>query len=115
MSFNKKILIFITLDFFEYSDSRDSFLYDKNTLAKRSREKTQKRLGIIDDHEIYYSHTKQKELADIAQCTFRPNIYQNPKLKEKDLNATQRTESKEALFRRLHEVKKTNKIFHLIL
>lgn len=62
------------------------------------------RLGIIDDEEIYYSHTKQKELAELAQCTFKPNIHQNPHSKRKELNATHRTESKEAIFNRLHEV-----------
>lgn len=81
-------------------------MYDKKTLERRSREKRMERLGIInDDDEIYYSHTKQKELAELAQCTFKPNIYQNPNSNGKDLNSTNRTEGKEAIFNRLHEVK----------
>ncbi len=63
------------------------------------------RLGLVDDDEIYYSHTNKKEIEDLAQCTFKPNISQNPHFKEKDLNITNRTESKEAVFNRLHEVK----------
>ncbi len=66
------------------------------------------RLGVMnDDDEIYYSHTKQKELAELAQCTFKPNINQNTNSKRKDLNTTNRTETTEAIFNRLHEVKNT--------
>jgi len=77
-----------------FSESRDSFLYDKKTLEKKSREKNRERLGIFNEDDIYDSHTKQKELEELKHCTFKPIIHNNPHSKGKDI-----------IFNKLYEVR----------
>lgn len=79
-------------------------MYDKKTLEKKSREKNRERLGILDEDEIYYSHTNQKELEELKNCTFKPLIHKKSNSKGRDHNTTDRRESQDEMFNRLHEV-----------
>jgi len=94
-----KINILITI-----RESRDSFLYDKKTLERKSREKNRERLGIFNEDELYDTFTRKRELEELKYCTFKPNIYINRNLKVKDLTASIRSESKDVIFNKLYEV-----------
>ena len=56
------------------------------------------------EDEIYYSHTNQKELEELKNCTFKPLIHKKSNSKGRDHNTTDRRESQDEMFNRLHEV-----------
>ena len=77
-------------------------------MEKKSREKNRERLGLLNEEESAFTYEKRKEMEELKECSFHPNSNTNRTNFNTSRNQStllERSESKEALFTRLHDVK----------